>query len=1293
MTTDGKEAQIEEKNKEILEENHFEKLTPFVEADISKYEEMLDFALADVRNEDITNIAMTGLYGSGKSSVIETYKKKKKKSLKFLSISLSHYDGTNDINTKELEGKIVNQLLHQINHKRIPKTIFKAKSNTSKFTIISYALGFIVLSGLIYGWFNKMTYIKSFLVKNFPNDSLENVLINGWFDAFWILIIGIVLFIFVHKIVGLQTNEKLIKALTVNGNSVEILEESKESYFDKFMNDVIYLFANSGADVIVFEDLDRFKDLTIYEKLQEINILANKQMVLDKNFSRLNNWIFQKIPVIKKKKLSRKLAFLYLIRDDAFESKDRTKFFDFIIPIVPTMDGSNSYTKFIEIFRRMKIDKDFEESLLKKLSLYIDDYRLLKNVANEYFAYEGRINSSKNSLDLDKNKLLALVIYKNLFPKDFSELQYGKSYLNAILSQKNVLINEKQDEIKSEIAEVVDEINQAESELFETVDELDALYLKTPVGSEIMVGEKNEHGYDNRAKFIRAIKDSEYLVKQKTKNSYYFIDYNIKSEFDSLVDDEIYSSRRSNIENKSKTSHEKLLARKQECEARLNEAQSTSIRDLLFTQPDTFFDGIISNSEIISSNKKNIKDERKFSYLQKSDYFPLLKFLVREELIDEKYNDYMTYFYDGDLSKNDRVFIRSIYDFRPKEFSYSIDNPEKVISEISKEDFARYGIRNLDLAVWILRNNDSQDSYYTHLVENLKKKHDLDFLYEFYEKSKANNQLGIFFKNLHEKWSEFIIVLIEESSKIDKLSKLRYVSDYLKEMNYHSISSIGDLKTLVQYINNSDILSIGYLPNKELLKLLPKLEKLKISFSNIFDERIDLTVIKEIVRTQLFEITEKNVKAIIRSYDGDISNEDFFAKNYTSINSLNNAEINRALFSSSRFSLYLKQYLGFGSEELSDNSEDVLEILNSKHVKDEDKSTYISRLSLNPQLESISEVENRQLWQGIINKRNLTVSSENILNLLEENEWILGKELAEYINTSSKSSIKLDLQAVGEEEMKKIFRSVVTDINLKDGLYISLLKSMNRVYNNGIPDIIPSVRIKSLVENRIITFSNKNLESIRQNHSGELVDFILISFDEYIDEIQNEEDDNHDGELVSLLQTNRFSVEQSKQMIDNIKETISVNYPYDNEIKKYIVENAFDENDLEYLLNDYTKFDKGLADTVYALISHEEYLDKIINNKKILLKELLNLLLLDLNIDTETRNKIILNNINSIEATDLQKYSSVPQEFLSVLQRKKVRIPNTDLNKRFAKIYQEKNWVTTVDDSEGVLTIQGKKVL
>ena len=55
------------------------------------------------------------------------------------------------------------------------------------------------------------------------------------------------------------------------------------------------------------------------------------------------------------------LRFFYLLRDDIFISKDRTKFFDYILPAVPIVDSSNSYDQFISHFE----DGNIKELLIK----------------------------------------------------------------------------------------------------------------------------------------------------------------------------------------------------------------------------------------------------------------------------------------------------------------------------------------------------------------------------------------------------------------------------------------------------------------------------------------------------------------------------------------------------------------------------------------------------------------------------------------------------------------------------------------------------------------------------------------------------------------------------------------------------------------------------------------------------------------------------------------------------------------------------------------------------------------
>ena len=103
----------------------FQKLTPADDIDLKVYRDALDFAFSD---DEIKNIAISGQYGAGKSSLLETYKKENDKK-NFVHISLAHFnnrllqdnendslrDQENDEKIKEsiLEGRILNQLIHQ----------------------------------------------------------------------------------------------------------------------------------------------------------------------------------------------------------------------------------------------------------------------------------------------------------------------------------------------------------------------------------------------------------------------------------------------------------------------------------------------------------------------------------------------------------------------------------------------------------------------------------------------------------------------------------------------------------------------------------------------------------------------------------------------------------------------------------------------------------------------------------------------------------------------------------------------------------------------------------------------------------------------------------------------------------------------------------------------------------------------------------------------------------------------------------------------------------------------------
>ncbi|STU71873.1 Uncharacterised protein [Klebsiella variicola] len=114
--------------------------------------------------------------------------------------------------------------------------------------------------------------------------------------------------------------------------------------------------------------------------------------------------------------------------------------------------------------------KDFYQGM----SLYIDDMRILKNIYNEFQIYYNKLNTT----ELDCNKMLAIIAYKNIFPRDFSELQLNQGMVYAIFSEKDNLIIEEIKKIEKDISDRKKEIEAINDEILNSSQEVDAIYDK-----------------------------------------------------------------------------------------------------------------------------------------------------------------------------------------------------------------------------------------------------------------------------------------------------------------------------------------------------------------------------------------------------------------------------------------------------------------------------------------------------------------------------------------------------------------------------------------------------------------------------------------------------------------------------------------------------------------------------------------------------------------------------------------------------------------------------------------------
>lgn len=235
---------------------HFERLTPIDNIDLDVYEEAIDYVFD---NTDIRNVAISGAYGAGKSSVLASYKKKHS-NLHFLHISLAHFkspDQEDETKEKEsvLEGKILNQLIHQIPSEKIPQTNFRVKKKINEKSIVKLTIEVILfLIVVVYSaYFDRW---KNY-VNTLPNNWFKSILTLST-HQYTLMVDGILMIILlsfiIYEGIRLQKNKNVFRKLNLQGNEIEIFEESDDSYFDKYLNEVLYLFENADADVIVFED-------------------------------------------------------------------------------------------------------------------------------------------------------------------------------------------------------------------------------------------------------------------------------------------------------------------------------------------------------------------------------------------------------------------------------------------------------------------------------------------------------------------------------------------------------------------------------------------------------------------------------------------------------------------------------------------------------------------------------------------------------------------------------------------------------------------------------------------------------------------------------------------------------------------------------------------------------------------------------------------------------------------------------------------------------------------------------
>lgn len=1184
----------------------FQKLTPFSDVELGVYKNAIDFVFA---NNDLKNIAISGQYSAGKSSLVESYKKSHS-NIKFVHISLAHFrtieetetnEPGKDINETALEGKVLNQLIHQINADDIPRTHFKVKKKIKTNSIVINTIFTVLFLAMILHitLFNKWGKFVSLL----SDGNLKTLLtLSTKYDTLLIsgFICTILSCVFIYKLIKTQKNRNVLKKINLQGNEIEIFEESNESYFDRYLNEVLYLFENVDADAIVFEDMDRFNSNNIFERLHEVNRLVNIQR-----------------DIAGHKKST--LRFIYLLRDDIFISKDRTKFFDYIIPVIPVVDSSNSYDQFISHFEGGGILKLFNERFLQGMSLYIDDMRILKNIYNEFQVYYNKLNTT----ELDCNKMLAIIAYKNIFPRDFSELQLNQGMVYSIFSEKDNLIIEEIKKIEKDISDRKKEIEAINDEILNSSQEVDAIYDKE-------LSRYNNHPHYNQAEKAD-IEKRRAARKENVENK-----FNGKIE---EINELISRSRESLVDSRNK---------------RLKEVITRENIDEIFKLTYT----------------NEIGEERDFNEIKSSEYFDLLKYLIRDGYIDETYTDYMTYFYENSLSRTDKMFLRSITDQKGKEFTYQLKNPKLVVARLREVDFEQEEALNFDLLAYLLQT-PAQVNLIKRLFKQLKKDRRVEFIRGYFETERAQ---PVFINRLNTQWPEFFSYALTESEFSADWVKLYSIGTFYYSAN-NAIEAINIDDCLTDYISDSvDYLAIS---EPKVDKLISGFKLLNVSFVSIKFENANKVLFDAVYQHSLYDINFANLTLMLSKVYTLDSEDDIRHKNYTLVMSQPDSPL--ASYVNNHISDYLDMVLSSCDGSIVDDEVIVLSVLNNEGISDEQKGQYIN--ALKTFVTSLSEVESESLWSSLLDKDRIVCSEENIVSYFEHVDG-LDKTLIEFIN---RTDTELDFKKIDIENEKKtkLFRSIIVCNDLSNNKYDELICSLHRIYNTsfGIANITGD-KFKILVDKKIIRMSMSSLDFIRDNYPEQNNYYIKKNIQTYV-ELMTIENFVLD-EAISILSW-KVDDDLKIKLLELIKVPLAIyNKNYPPVVNDCILRNNFKPDELLNLTSSY----KTWGTSTQSLILNRAIQDisTLIANPD----DVAELLLKDLFVagDLNMKNKIALL-IALLPSKDLSKalckeYLDLLglSEFSKILGRGKPKIEVDETNQRLLTALRDNHFFSDFEEDD-----------
>lgn len=1066
-----------ENNKSLL---NLEDLTPFLsDSDNNEISRTyLDSLKWGVLNDKVKNIAISGSFGTGKSTIINLFKYKNPE-FRTIDVNLGKFEEKNKQTEIDIETSIVQQILYFEKKGKLEESRFE-RITVKKYVFLKALFLVIWVYSILYLFFDKI-YNKLIIVDlKFINYSLYEPFIKTIF---------LVISIFIIKSIFNQISSLKLNKLSFN--DAEFVPKANDiSIINKHVDELLYFFEKTKTQIVFIEDIDRFEDaVDVFIKLRELNILINNSKDIDEV-----------------------VTFVYAVKDELFsKNNEKTKFFDLIVPVIPVIDYSNSNTQFLKKLRKDFIDTNIlSENIIFNISPYINDMRTLINIINEFKVYY-KIKTLKTKLDAEK--LFGLIILKNIYPIDFKALQNKSGIVYNIFNDKNELLKTELELNKKEIESLYTAIENSDSEKINDIQTLRKVYI-----FELMKLIPNaKHILQNRISYIDLISDNNFdkLMRAETiyysHNENYWDSYKTDShktfkDVEKLVDKEFtYKERERFILNNNEHSRSDMRRKISQLESENSVLEKKYFYELpAYIGMDRIND-YFNKIEVQKITKQ--KAPTKNSKLnENSENYNLLKVLLFNNYVNENYSEYISLFYPESLSLNDYNRKLEIIENKEQSFDFEIENPQKLIAELAINNFTKKAILNyyiLDYlfskrysGAYLFEPDESIINKFNEFIKIISDGYDsrvLEFINGYIIHIHTDSESLRVFVNEMSKWELFWNTIYSNGKKdVKKIIFEELITS--KNIENRRLKSLNIENTINSYIDENDDFLINIHEKIEPLELISKLKYLGIKLNKIKYKNELFEELTEIEKENLYKINKENIGLILDKLNNNEINIDRKKANYTYI--LKSDCENLKANIENNINEYVEQIMLTSESNIEEELQSVIQLLNNEILSNENKTSLIKKLNF--KIENIQDVQNPGLWENLVSENKLVASWENLL--LEYENDLIGdfNYFKKYLNNEenyivlSQHKLNEQLQIINqssneeEEEDEDEIKKIKIDYKTVERFSLDLINSeINDVsFNNLIKSVITKFdvskikkkeRISTLINNDLINFNSQNI--------------------------------------------------------------------------------------------------------------------------------------------------------------------------------------------------------------------------